>query len=294
MAPQEAALEVGRNFEQERAAREQAEIRLLHAQSDLANAERQAAGEAAMADMDSLRRINVSLHEEITHLNESVIELRALVEHTASALADIQIVDLDDSGDESEGHWGRQGSHSAHSGSSAPDIDDRFYALSSNRPLKDEVTFTFTLHSFWQLADDAISHDRIHVVRRWIALSNSALSSYMPYIRMWRVRAAALTARSLEAKPAAASCAAAQLAGDGAFSCARGEAADDSGAPACAPALTGGGARKLESSDDPSGTVAGDGRAVRLEENGRWLNPFAKVLGAAHDLHMCLWAHLCE
>ena len=42
---------------------------------------------------------------------------------------------------------------------------------------KDEHTFNFTLHSFWQLTEDDVSADRIHVFRRWVAMVNLALAS---------------------------------------------------------------------------------------------------------------------
>jgi hypothetical protein len=49
--------------------------------------------------------------------------------------------------------------------------------LKANKLYKDEITFNFTLRSYWLLTEDEVSPDRIPVVRRWISLVNLALAS---------------------------------------------------------------------------------------------------------------------
>lgn len=186
---QEAALELGRHFEQERKEREKAEISLLHIQRQLAYTEHCAAGRTASVARDALRLVNGSLHGEIAHIRESVAGLRALLKPTGSG---------ETKAERAEEMSGTQNARSMFleeafvcSGAIGKEEKDEEASVLIAHQHKDD-TFTFTLHSFWQMADDKIPPERMYIMRRWIALTNSILSSYMPFIRMWRTRKAAL------------------------------------------------------------------------------------------------------
>ena len=234
---QEAALELLRKHARERAAREEAEIRLLHMQRQWAHVEHSAAGDAASAGRDALSHMNGSLQEEIAHLKESVVGLSALLGAEGAGdriptrggawceeSSDIQIAESQVVGEALPGSGnGGQEWHSdafrcngnerddggaIESRGPTTNEDERdvcFVDLGSSQHYKDEATFTFTLHSFWQLAEDGVSLDRVYVMRRWIALTNSLLLSHLPYIRIWRTRKAKLMSagtRSTRVQPA--------------------------------------------------------------------------------------------
>ena len=57
------------------------------------------------------------------------------------------------------------------------DASETEMLLKANKLYKDEITFNFTLRSYWLLTEDEVSPDRIPVVRRWISLVNLALAS---------------------------------------------------------------------------------------------------------------------
>lgn len=57
------------------------------------------------------------------------------------------------------------------------DASETQMLLKAKKLYRDEITFNFTLHSYWLLAEDEVSPDRIPVVRRWISLVNLALAS---------------------------------------------------------------------------------------------------------------------